>query len=94
MPAEIEAVAVELDRLRDAAHGAVGFEDRRVTVALGEGPSRAQSGRTGTEHSKAEPPSWRSIAGHRRSSLAEPLSGPAKRSRDLQDRSTMIWRWR
>ena len=57
--AEVEAVAVELDRLGDPADVAVGLEDDRGRPAAGEHPGAGQARRAGAEHGDADRSSLR-----------------------------------
>ncbi len=50
MPSEVEAVAVELDRLRYAADRVSGLEDRASPPPEREDVRRGQAGGTGAEH--------------------------------------------
>src|SRR5262249_23540705 len=52
--AEVEAVAVELDRLRDPPDGAVGLEDRRGLSSPAEDVGSAQTSGPGTEDCRAD----------------------------------------
>jgi hypothetical protein len=49
VPAEIEAIALELDRLGNAAHRALGLDHRRRAVAKGEDVRRRQPRRAGAQ---------------------------------------------
>ena len=69
--AEVEPVAVELDRLRNATHGPVGFEDCSRATAPGESVGRGQPGRAGSEDRSTDrltvlregPRRWRDVLG-------------------------------
>ena len=53
MPAEIEAIAVELDGLRDAPDHAVGLVDDGRTLGTGEHVGGRQPGRSTAEHDRS-----------------------------------------
>jgi hypothetical protein len=54
MAAQVEPVAVELDRLGDSADRSVGLEDRSGLTPKGKDVRRGQAGRTSTEDRRVD----------------------------------------